>query len=285
MISLLFPKIKGPNFSGLYVLSLLSLSSCAVLERPEEPTKHRGSLSQALEKSRDGASDRQVGNRESHQKDNPIVTTILGGEQRNASSSKIDDSGPLLSAFPVAMSGGGSSSFGITTYYIQVNDENFKNIIGIGPTLKLQDPASDFACDFYLAAEMYDVKPHSDFTLGAEDVFGICGGINGKYFLNSSKVFASPFLGAGIAAGSINWKYRNPLIGEEGEKIRSDSLGFGQAEVFTGLQIWRKQGLSLSGQVGGVVRLNNFETRENFTNDFLWGNAGIKTCILLEIHF
>lgn len=281
MIPLLFPKIKSLNFSWLFVLSLLSLPSCAVLERPEEPTKHRGSLSQALEKSRDGTSDRQVGNRESHRQENSIV--IRGGEERQKASSKADEPGPLLSAFPTAMSGG--ASFGITTYYIQINDENFKNIIGIGPTLKLQDPTSDFACDFYLAGEMYDVKPHSDFTLGAEDVFGICGGINGKYFLNSSKVFASPFLGAGIAAGSINWKYRNPLIGEEGEIIRSDSLGFGQAEVFTGLQIWRKQGLSLSGQVGGVVRLNDFETREKFTNDFLWGNAGIKTCFLLEIHF
>jgi hypothetical protein len=286
MISSIFPFRDCNRTLWSVALFLLSLSSCAVLERSEEPTHHRGSLSQALEKSRDGATDRHVGHRDSERRD-PSV--FIGNEERHRERSRSEEPTPFLSVLPVApldfSGGGGSASFGISTYYIQINDENFNNVIGIGPTLKLQDPASDFACDFYLAGEIYDVKPRSDFTLGAEDVFGICGGINGKYYLNSSKVFASPYLGAGIAVGSINWKYRNPLIGDEGEKIRSDSLTFGQIEAFTGLQFWRKQGLSLSGQIGGLVRLNNFETSEKFTNDFLWGNAGIKTCFILEIHF
>ncbi len=48
-----------------------------------------------------------------------------------------------------------------------------------------------------------------------------------KSYMNSSKVFISPYLLMGLGTGTMRWSYNQPLIEPDGYVIDSDSLGYG----------------------------------------------------------
>lgn len=273
----------------LLVPGILAMGGCFLLDdRGGGGSRSRGSLSSALGKSRDGATDRVVdtrgprqdGHRESpahayrHEAaprtDNPGVTTTFASTAPATQAFDQDDT---------------RNTLGITAYYVHVNDRYFNNMVGMGPVFKVQELLPRVSCGLFIVGEVYDLKADGAFALGAKDVYGICGGGELRYHLNDAKVFASPFLGAGLGFGSLCWTYRNALVDRDGQTVGGDSLGFVQVEVFAGVEFWRRAGLNASAQLGGLFRAYSGQTGSGFNNDLLPGHAGVKGGVMLGYTF
>jgi hypothetical protein len=252
-----------------------AMSGCGDGVRHSGSSGSRGALSSALSKSKDSSGDRSVEGRAGYYPSECVINHEAHSDNvvnanYNAGIANNEDLLP---------------SIGMTSYYIYVNDSYFNSITGVGLDCKLQDTRRNISFDIFFAGEIYDLNAKSDLSLGVKDMFGICGGLNGRYYFNSSKVFLSPFVGGGFSVGRAYWTYRNTLIDDNGDKISGDSLDFYQVEVFSGFDLWRKSGLSFCGQIGGVIRIYDFNTGQDFKNDILWGNFGIKGNVTIGYNF
>jgi hypothetical protein len=262
----------SPSIPLLSFGVLVALTGCFFDERAGS----RGRLSDAVEKSRDGTHDRTVPARRESNPSPPY------------SSAPSPDEIPLFTLSSRGESTKDSDdvfSIGAFSYYTNIDDENVKHIAGGGIYVRVDSDDGVKSGGLSIAGEYYDIATNSSLDLGIKDVNAIL--VNGYFrrHFNTRKPFLSPFIGGSLGFGSMFWDYKNTLRDDEGKIIEGDSLGFVEGELYLGMDAWRRRGLTVSGQVGGVIRLYGFYTSQDFENDILAASSGIKVSLAIGGRF
>lgn len=88
-----------------------------------------------------------------------------------------------------------------------------------------------------------------------------------KSYMNSRKVFISPYLLVGVGAGTLRWSYNQPLIDSDGYVIDSDSLGYFDLRFGLGTEVARSYRFNLTISAEALWRSYDSYTRQGFSND------------------
>ncbi|HTY88883.1 MAG TPA: hypothetical protein VMB80_15565 [Candidatus Acidoferrum sp.] len=119
----------------------------------------------------------------------------------------------------------------------------------------------------FLSVDAMGLKPGTLPDNAIENATMLEAGMLGRYYLNHTHNFISPYFSGSLSAQLLGWDYRNPVYTSDGHKITSDSLtGMGVYAGF-GVTFYRSSHVTLFGEAGVGGTIFNQVTTEGFNND------------------
>lgn len=258
-------------FCASLVLGAAILSSCATT-----PREDRGSLSDAMDKSRD---DHEGSRRVPDRPRDPYPRDPFPR-----------DTYPDRRDRPDGRQTSGTDDDGDTSGAIEpINGEIFFGLRGGSSLAHTEDLERDADADLILGlgTERFDALLYAGFK-AAEPIAGsdldasidggllfLRAGLEGRYLLFPETAFLSPYLGAGIGAFIMGWTFTNPLAAGT-DLITGDSLSGCILSLSAGAYLARNDRVSLGVSIVPEVYLYDYVTAEGFDNDYFLPYSTVK---------
>lgn len=278
--------IKAVCIFAALIYTFLLLSGCT-----HAPRRHRGKLSEAMEKSsNEYKGERRISDPEPRhhepvyedkpgwkRHDNPVAFPSPSDDTGDRPDPQDDDQDPqtepphhftdVSSKDYLFSLTGGTGFIGGEDFY---GTKHFSVSIG--------DYVSEYQ-RFELFGQVLwaPVKETSELDQSIEDgIFMIGAGINYKWFTTPRHTFLGQYFILGAAVNEMFWSYENTIMVEDGEEIGSDHITGLELTAGLGVHLVQTQDVQIGVEVLPNIMFWGFTTSEGFSNDVFSHFTGVK---------
>ena len=266
----LFPRVLVA-VAALFAVTVL-LSSCGT-----EPPVRRGSLSDAMDKSKD----RNRGRREVPERRAPDNDDVFGNGRPRGDDVGRDDAPPVPSDGASSLNSGsivwgfrGGSSLALSgdmgrdlDIDVLVGVEEERTAVMLFAGVKMIEPVEGSDLDESVDGSLLFLKAGGEL----------------RYFPFSAGGSLSPYVGIGLGAFMMGWEFRNPLL-SGGEKIEGDSLKGFVLSAPLGVRALATERFDFLVSLTPEVYVFGALTEKGFDNDYFKPCGGLRLSGEVLIH-
>ncbi|QEN08201.1 hypothetical protein EXM22_09455 [Oceanispirochaeta crateris] len=253
--------MKIPFFLILSLLSLTFFFSCTT-----SSPRNRGSLSDAMDKSRDD----HEGSREVPDEDDSPWWAEEEPDQPSRQEPDEPDYNDMVASpsEPVSLNVLLRGERGWTGSPYFTSDFNGELLIG--------DKIDHWEVYLFAGFDLLDVKPsHPAFETIKDNAFTLSAGVEGRFYMFPKLKVFSPYLLARMGGLFLFWQFRNPLE-SGGESIESDILGGLILGSGVGIDLYHGENFRVGMNIIPEASLYGEETQQGFTNDFFSSQGFVR---------